>query len=366
MLDDPKLARYAGQFVWLELNYDNAENSAFLARYHANATPTFFVIDPQDGQVAATQTGAMSLIELEQFLDRGASGVVARKQTPADSALARGDAALAQKPEDAARDYQEALHLAPDNWPRRELAQASLTVALEDSRQWQQCVETAASQAAGMSRGPAFSRTLVAGMWCLVSADPASWTEAQAGKLEPLAEEALFLRSTVRDHRDELYRTLMLLSLARKDNQGAAKWGNRWLGELDAIKPANDEERSAVDIARVENIQVFGDPKRILPALLTSERAMPRNWNASLRVAQMESAAKSYDDAIAACDRGLARSPGPAGRSWLLRIKAEALKQQGRTAEARHALEQALQSAQAIPNQRSRENNVNRIKQALQ
>jgi hypothetical protein len=29
-----------------------------------------------------------------------------------------------------------------------------------------------------------------------------------------------------------------------------------------------------VDIARVENIETFGDPKRILPALIASEQAM--------------------------------------------------------------------------------------------
>jgi tetratricopeptide (TPR) repeat protein len=365
MLAEANLARYAGQFVWLELNYDKAENLAFLTKYGASATPTFFIIDPQDEQVAATQTGAMSLAELTQFLDRGASGVFAKRQAPADAALTRGDALLAQKPEQAVTAYQEALRVAPATWPRRELAEASLTGALQDSRQWQQCAETAATQAARMTRDEMFGRTVVAGMWCLDSADPAPWTKAQAVRLEPLAIEALSLPATVRDHRDEIYRTLMYLSLARNDKTEAAKWGDRWLDELDAIKPANDEERSAVDIARVENVQVFGDPKRILPALIASERAMLDNWNASLRVAQMESAAKNYDGAIAACDRGLSRTPGPAGRSWLLQTKADALTQKGQRAEARRVLEEALQAAQAIPNKSSRDNNMKRIKQAL-
>jgi tetratricopeptide (TPR) repeat protein len=169
----------------------------------------------------------------------------------------------------------------------------------------------------------------------------------------------------VRDHRDELYRTLMYLSLSRNDKATAAKWGDRWLDELDAIKPGSDEERSAVDIARVENIQVFGDPKRILPALIASERAMPQSWNASLRVAQMESEAKNYDNAIAACDRGLSRTPGPVGRSWLLQTKADALTQKGQRAEAQRTLIEALQAAQAIPSQSSRDHNLSRIKQKL-
>lgn len=366
MLAHADLARYAGQFVWLELNYDKPENRGFLTKYGANATPTFFIIDAQDGQVAATQTGAMSLTEFTQFLDRGASGAFAKKQTPADAALRRGDALLSDKPEEAVKAYREALRSAPATWSQRELAEASLTLALQNSRQWQQCAETASSQAAGMKRDAMFGRTVVAGMWCLDSADPGPWTTAQAARLEPLAKEALALPTTVRDHRDELYRTLMYLSLSRNDQAGAGKWGDRWLDELDARKPVDDEERSAVDIARVENVQAFGDPKRILPALIASERAMPHDWNASLRVAQMENAAKDYNEAIAACDRGLSRTPGAAGRSWLLRTKADALRHTGKREEARRMLEEALQAAQAIPNTHSRDNNVNSIKQVLE
>jgi tetratricopeptide (TPR) repeat protein len=234
------------------------------------------------------------------------------------------------------------------------------------SAQWRQCAESAATEATHMNRDAMFGRTIVAGMWCVVSAGAAAWTNAQALRLEPLAKEALALPTTVRDHRDELYRTLMHFSLSRNDQAGAAKWGDRWLDELDARKPVDDEERSAVDIARVENVQPFGDPKRILPALIASESAMPHDWNASLRVAQIENAAKNYNEAIAACDRGLSRMPGPAGRSWLLRTKADALRQTGYEEEARRVLEEALQAAQAIPNTDSRNNTVNSIKRALQ
>lgn len=359
------LARYAGQFVWLELNFDEAENQAFLSKYGAVSTPTFYIIDPSDGHVAATQAGAMSLAELKQFLDRGARSVFSQIQDTADAALMRGDALIAKQPNEAATAYREALRLAPATWSRRELAEASLATALQSAGQYQQCAETAATQATVMKRDAMFGRTLVAGMWCLVTPDPAPWTEAAAGKLEPLAKEALSLSTTVRDHRDELYRTLMYLALARNDKTQAAQWGDRWLKELDSRRSANDEERSAVDIARVENIQTFGDPERILPALVASERAMPHSWNASLRVAQMEAAAKNYDEAIAACNRGLTRDPGPAGQSWLLRVEGDALTQEGKTAEARDVLEKALQSAQAIPSEQSRNHTINGIQQAL-
>lgn len=365
MMQSADLARYAGQFVWLELNFDKAQNQAFLSKYGAVSTPTFYIIDPEDGHVAATQAGAMSLAELKQFLDRGVSSVFAKTHNTADAALTRGDALIAKQPNQAVTAYREALRLAPATWPHRELAEASLATALQTAGEYEQCAETAATEAADMKRDTMFGRTLVAGMWCLVAPDPAPWTEPAAIKLEPLAEEALSLSSTVRDHRDELYRTLMYLSLARNNQMQAAQWGDRWLKELDSRKPANQEERSAVDIARVEDIQTFGDPQRILPALIVSERAMPHSWNASLRVAQMEAAAKNFEEAITACDRGLRRNPGPAGQSWLLRVKADALTQEGKLTEARNVLEKALQSAQTIPSEQSRNHTISSIQQAL-
>jgi tetratricopeptide (TPR) repeat protein len=364
MMEHADLAGYAGQFVWLELNFDKAENSAFFTKYGAIATPTFYVIDPDNGRVTASQTGAMSLSELKQFLDRGASAT-RKPESPSDAALTSCDGLLAQRPEEAAIAYREALRLAPPHWSHRELAEASLVTALQDAAQWQECAQTALAEATEMKRDAIFGRTIVAGMWCAVSAGPAPWSKQAIVMLEPLAKEALSMPSTVRDHRDELYRTLMYACLSREDKPCAADWGNRWLAELDARNPANDEERSAVDIARVENIQTFGDPKRILPALLASEQAMPGNWNASLRVAQMESAAKSYDEAVAAAERGLARSPGPAGRSWLLRIKADALTAKGQRQAAHSALEEALAAAQVIPNPQTRDNTMRTIKTAL-
>jgi tetratricopeptide (TPR) repeat protein len=366
LLAHADLSRYAGQFVWLELSYDEAGNRPFMMKYGAESTPTFFVIDPQDEHVTAMQPGAMSLPELTQFLERGRDGVLAKGQTPADAALARADALLAQKPADAAKAYREALGVAPPAWPQRELAEASLVQALQDSSQWQQCAETSVSDASPMKRDVIFVRIVVGGMWCLASTDPAPWAEAALAKLKPMAEQSLTSPSTVRDHRDAIYRTLMYTSLNRNDRTSAAKYGDRWLAELDAIKPSSDDERSALDIARVENIQIYGDPARILPALKESEKLMPNNYIASLRLAEMQLAAKDYDDTIAACDRGLARGPGANGRAWLLQMKAQALRQKGRAEEANRALHEALQSAEAIPNQGGRDMNIPMIKKALE
>jgi len=366
LLAHADLSRYAGQFVWLELSYDDSRNREFLARYGATATPTFFVINAQDETVVAMQPGAMSLAELTGFLERGGRAVLAKEQTPADAALMRGDAVMAQQPDEAARAYLNAMQLGAADLPRRELATASLVQALQDSKQWEQCAETAIKYGAGMNRNELFVRTVVSGMWCLKSAGSAPWVAAQLRKLQTLAEEALSLAITVRDHRDSIYRTLMYIEVALNDDAAALKWGDRWLSELDQIKPRSDDERSALDIARVENLQVIGDPNRILPALRSSEKAMPGNYIASLRLAQMEIQAKQYDEAVATCKRGLTRRPGAMGRTWLLRIEAEALEARGRKSEVHQVLEEALRSAEQIPSRQSRENSVAAIKNMLE
>jgi predicted negative regulator of RcsB-dependent stress response len=366
LLAHADLSRYAGQFVWLEISYDDSRNREFLARYGATATPTFFVINAQDETVVAMQLGAMSLAELKGFLERGARAVLAKEQTPADAALMRGDAVMAQQPEEAAKAYVHALQIGAADWPRRELATASLVQALQDSKQWQPCAETAIKYGAGMNRDELFVRTVVSGMWCLQSAGSAAWVAAKLRELQPLGEEALSLPITVRDHRDAIYRTLMYIELALNDDAAALKWGDRWLSELDQIKPGSDDERSALDIARVENLQIIGDPVRILPALRASEKAMPGNYIASLRLAQMEVQAKQYDEAIATCKRGLTRRPGAMGRPWLLRIEAEALEASGRKSEVHKVLAEALRSAEQIPSRQSRENSVAAIKKMLE
>src|ERR1044072_538652 len=104
LLPHTDLGGYARQFVWLELSYDEPQNRAFLTKYGANATPTFFVMNPQNESVAAMQPGAMALPKLNQFLHRAAAPVHAGAQPAADTALVRGDALIAQRPADAANE----------------------------------------------------------------------------------------------------------------------------------------------------------------------------------------------------------------------------------------------------------------------
>jgi len=358
-LEDASLARYAGRFVWLELDFDRRANQPFIARHGVTYTPSLFVIDPSDERTTAMQLGGLTLPELQQFLIRGERGVMTKARTPADAALARGETHMGrgQLP-DAIAAFRDALRLGGKSWPEHDRAVASLMWALVLRRDRPPCEAIALAEAPHMARGEAFTRVVLAGMWCANS-------DASRKIFEQLAGEAAGLPSTLRDHRFQLYQQLMVAAQRRNDRATLQKWGDRWLAELDATKPANDDERSALDVARDDAASLLGQPERVIPALMASQRAMPANYNASLRLAQAELAAKRYGDAVAACDRGLVHVTGPLGRSWLLTTKADALLGIGDRAGARRALEQALRAAKEIGVKQARERNVASITKQL-
>ncbi|MDQ5837864.1 MAG: tetratricopeptide repeat protein [Acidobacteriota bacterium] len=365
-LADARLARYAGRFVWLSLNFDKPENQPFLARHGVTYTPAFFVLDPSDERATASQLGGMTLAELTRFLERGERGVLTKPATPADAALARGDELLAQgKYADAASAYSEALKEGGRSFAEHDRAVASFTWALMSSGQTQICAETAAAEAPLMARSQTFSRVVLAGVSCVNQDQTAAWAEAARKTLEPLAAEAVALPLTLRDHRFQLYQQLMSAADARGDKATLKRWGELWLKELDAARPSNEDERTALDVARVDAASLLGEPERVIPALVASERLMPDNYNASLRLAQMETDAKRYAEAIAACERGLRHVTGPLGRMWLLEIEADALLGKGDAASARRVLADALRSAQQIGVKQARERNVEKIQKAL-
>ncbi len=366
-LADASLARYAGRFVWLELDFDKPANREFLARHGVTYTPSLFVLDPKDERAIATQLGGMTLPELTQFLDRGERGLLKSAKTPADTALSRGDEMLGEgRRIEAIGAYREALRLADTTWPERGRAAGSLTWALSSNSDWRSCAETAVTESFQMERGQMFGRVVLSGLMCANQGGSAQWAESARKTLEPLATEAIALPSILRDHRFQLYQQLMYSAELCGDKATVAHWGDLWIKELDATRPANDDERSALDVARVDAASAMGEPARVLPALAASEQAMPENYNASLRLAQMETEAKRYDDAIDACDRGLKHVSGPIGRTWLLQTKADALLRKGEPAAARRVLEDALRSAQAIGLKQARDHNIEKVSKLME
>lgn len=338
-LADSSLARQAGRFVWLELDLDKPVNQTVIARLGVLGTPTLCLIDPATDQAIATHIGGLTLPALDRFLDEGERVYRGKAKSPAEVALARGDQSLGfGRLQEAEAAYREALRLATPGQPERMRAVKSLTWVLWVGNKPQPGAEIAAAEAPGMARGETFGAVVLAGYACGNRGGDAPWARKARAVLEPLAEEAVDLPAVLRDHRFQLYQQLMAAAQSRGDSTTATRWGHRWLDEIDAIRPKDDDERSALDIARVDAASTIGEPERVLSALAASERAMPDDYNASLKHAQMAVEARRYNEALEACRRGLAHVTGPVGRTTLLVTEANALEgKRDRTGPGAHS-----------------------------
>jgi len=380
-LADAALARYAGRFVWLELDYDKEVNQPFIARHGVQWTPTLLVLDAAAERVTAQHAGGMTIAELSQFLERGERGAAAAGAPDAahagdagdaahaghaagagDAALARGDAlAGAGRHAEAAAAYREALRIGGGDWRARARAADAMTSALILAGDERACAEAATAYAPAAPRDRVFVRVVGAGLGCANDGGAAPWAVAARKTLAPLADEGLAVGGALRDNRFFLFQQLTASALLAHDDATARRIGHRWLAELDATRPADDDERSALDIARVDAVSLLDEPERALPALAASERAMPKNYSAAMRHAEVAADARHWDEALAACTHGLALVDGPMGRTRLLWIRARALAGKHDDAAARRAVDEGLRSAQKIPSERVRQSYVHKL-----
>src|SRR5258708_30490780 len=107
---DATLARYAGRFVWLSVDIDNAANAKFISKYQTPGVPTFFVIDPKAEAVTTRYVGGFTVASLKKFLDDNG-----RKETsPGDQFLVMADRFATEGRHDAAaKEDEEALAALP-------------------------------------------------------------------------------------------------------------------------------------------------------------------------------------------------------------------------------------------------------------
>ena len=349
--------RQAGRFVWLELNYDEVANQAFLERHGVAWTPVLFVLDPSDERVTASHVGGMSLSELKRFLGEGERGFQSAEKGSAAAALSRGDGAAGRGQLAAATEaYREALKLGGVRWTQRERALDALVGTLQVRREWRTCAETATADVLGLPRDSIFARIVHVGLGCANVGEDALWAQEARKTLEPLAVQATAIGGVPRDDHFQLFEQLMVAAQNRNASDENVKWGKRWLQEIDQVVPSSDDERSGLDVARVDAVLLLGEPALALQALEVSERAMPKNYTASSRLARVAEAAGRHDEALAACDRGLLHVDGPIGRTGLLLTKASALRGKGELSRATETAHLAFQAARTIPNPYNRAN----------
>src|SRR5437016_1885875 len=126
---DASLARYAGRFVWLSIDIDNATNAAFVEKYRVHAVPTCLVVDPKTESISARFYGGLTVASLERMLDENA------KKKPADALVRADRLAMEGKTADAAKMYNDALKQLPRKSAKYGRAADSYIVALASTQQ---------------------------------------------------------------------------------------------------------------------------------------------------------------------------------------------------------------------------------------
>lgn len=352
VLPDERLRKLAGRFVWLEVNTEKRQNDAFVERFPIDAWPTLLAVDPATEEVVLRWSGTATAVQIERLALDAERAIRAGRASRADEALARADRLMGERRHaDAARAYGEALAAGGKGWERRERTAEARVQALSFAGDAPVCAAAAREALPRLGAG-AKARVVAMGLSCardLEGGDEAA-KAALLGALESAGRELLRVPGVLADDRSWVYDELSQAREARGDGKGATALARRWLAFLEgeASRARTPAERTAFDGQRVNAAIRAGEPGRVLPALLASERALPEDFVPPTLLGVVYLELGRPKDALAAAGRALARAEGPR-RVRVLVLEAQARLALGERGEARATLERALAEASALP-----------------
>ena len=334
VLTDPSLRPLADRVVFAAIDTDRPENAAFMERYQISVWPTFFVIDPADGQVVGLWTGAASAAEVKEVLDQGLlamddrAGAARPPNHPdrifieARRAHAAGDHAA------AAAAYDRALAAGGPGWARRSDALYGELQALYGKKDHAACARFGREHL-GEVKGSAipadFSSLLLACARALpaeAKADAQAAREAAMKRLGTLTREPP-PEATPDDRAD----ALGILAGALKDagdaaGAQAAQEARLAILERAAREAKTPEAAATHDYARAMTYLELGRGEEAVKMLVERERQITTTYEPSARLAQVLHAMGREPEALAAVDRALGKAYGPR-RPRYLKLKAE-------------------------------------------
>jgi tetratricopeptide (TPR) repeat protein len=333
VLTDAALVKHAGRFVWLSIDTEDPKNAAFLETYPWQAVPTFEVIDAATGRVAYQWIGGVDAAELARRFDEGETAF--RDTSASPTAGPSG----------------------PDN------AVLALAMAGKDD----ECAQRALQVLPTLPPGPVKAGVASTGLDCaLGAAAEAPWRAAAIATLEAAVREAVGYDGLLDDDRSGLYGTLVDARDRQDDEAGGKAAAVRWLDWLDeqAKSAPSPEARAALDGYRVSASIRAGAPERVLAAIQSSERELPKDYNPPARLALVYREMGRYDDALSASDRALAMVYGPR-KLTLLDARATIYEKKGDPASAKATLEEALVYAATLPAPQRPKGMIARIEKRL-
>jgi tetratricopeptide repeat protein len=377
---DPALSKRAGQFVWLALDNEKAQNAAVSKRLDVRALPTFFVLDPASEQVALRWVGGATVAQLDHMLDDGSrlvahaaasgSGAKAGTSAKADAALARAERLYGAGDNAAAAGaYGEALAAAPAGWPQYSRAVESRLFALTSSDSSEAAAILARDAYPKLKRTASAANVAASGLDAALEL-PADHPQRaalvkrlKADALEVVADSTLKVAA---DDRSGTYIALLDERHDAKDDAGARDVARQWAVFLEgqAARAKGPEQRMVFDPHRLSAYIEMGEPERAIPMLQASERDFPDDYNPPARLAIAYQEMKRWDDALAASDRALAKAYGPR-KLRLLRTRADIYAAKGDTTAARNTVVEAIATAESFPPGQRSESTIDGLKKKL-
>jgi len=349
---DKALAKHAGQFVWLSIDTEKAQNAAFVQKYPIRAWPSLYVIDPRREEILLRWVGAADVPRLEKLFAEGRRSYGAAENGGGD--LARADKLYGEgKYAESVPAYRTALKGIPESDPRWARASESLLYALSATRQNAECTAVALDaypKLRGTLNGADFSAY---GLDCALRLPPEAKERTESvARLEQAAKESLADPKIplAADDRSALYGSLFDAREDAKDAAGAAAVANEWVADLDAraARAQTNEQRTAMDSNRLVAYEAAGKIEMAIPMLERSQREFPKDYNPPSRLAVAYQKLGRWDEALAASDRALTLVYGPR-RVVVLLSRAQIYGGKGDAAMAKKTLEDALAFAKSLP-----------------
>jgi tetratricopeptide (TPR) repeat protein len=367
---DASLERYAGRFVWLSINTEDAKNAAFLKQYPIPVLPTLLVLDAKRDTVALRYVGGATAPQLTKLLVEAEKVYQSRAVSAADTLLASAERlASAGKQKEAAGKYDEAIAAAPKSWKSFGRASESLTFAYSMSGDHERCATRALAlypRVKGTASAPNVAST---GLSCAASLDKEHPKRVELlQKLEKATQETFDDRKIVLsdDDRSGLYMALIEAADATGDDEGLVRLKHEWSSFLEeaAARAKTPEQRTVYDSHRLTAYLELGTPEKAIPMLEQSERDFPDDYNPPSRLVWAYKALEQYEQALAASDRALARVYGPR-KIAVLSLRADVYVDMGDPKAAKETLAQAIEFAKSLPEGQRSEGRIASLEKRL-
>lgn len=342
---DKSMERYAGRFVWLSVNTEDAKNAEFLTKYRIPALPTLLVLDPRKDSILLRYVGGASIGQLTKMLD----DVQKSAGSSSDSlVLAADKLSAAGNHKDAAKVYQQALEQAPKGWRKYGRTAESLLFALSSTQQNHPCAQRALEFLPKLKGTVSGASVAASGLACATELDDKKFVAPlEEATREALANPKLELSA---DDRSGLYISLIGAREALKDEEGSKRLKQEWVSFLEksASEAKTPEQRSVYDSHRLSAYIEVGTPEKAIPMLEQSQKDFPDEYNPPYRLAVVYKTIKDWDKSLEMLDRAMPKMYGPR-KILAYRLESDVLAGKGDNAGARKTIAKAIEYAKSLP-----------------